>query len=353
MNFIVKHLFYAGLEKEKFDALKPEALRETRNNLKWYSLFAAIFFAVLVVCGLLFDSIASLNFWYYTFIAVFNAAVYLCVRRDGPKNDRFIMPLAYASVAALYATSIGLTLLHPELPAVTIIAVMLLTPFLFTDRPVYIIAMNITASAVLCLLSGIHKTRLIALDDAWNVISFCAVSIGAALTQRRLRFRTLSQESYIRYISEMDLLTGVYNRNTFERVSGDYPQRCKETLCCVYIDANGLHELNETKGHKAGDVMLQTVAKALLTAFGGEDVYRVGGDEFVVFRKDVSHWDVEQDMERVTAELSAQGYDISMGVASGEKDATDIQQMLNEAEQQMYRRKRLYYQQPGHDRRRR
>jgi GGDEF domain-containing protein len=99
--------------------------------------------------------------------------------------------------------------------------------------------------------------------------------------------------------------------------------------------------------------MLQTVAKALLDRFGSEHVYRVCGDEFVAFAPDVAEEVVAKDLKRISEGLSAQNYDISVGIISGEKGAMDLRGMIAEAEKEMYRKKELYYQQPEHERRRR
>ena len=352
MDNLMNKLLYAGLDKAEFDALKSEAARETWKSLKGYTLFASVLFALLAAFGA-FSGIASLNRWYYVILSVFNIAVYLCVDKCDVNRGRTLMVLAYATIAVLYAVSIGLTLLHPSLPALTIIAVMVLTPFLFTDSPVYIIALNIATTVVLCLLCLNSKPRVIALDDCWNAISFCVVSIAVALMQRKLRFRALAKDRHIRYLSETDLMTGARNRNMYERVLEHYPRTCEQSLTCAYVDVNGLHNLNNAQGHKSGDVMLQTVAGALLERFGSEHVYRIGGDEFVAFAPDSEEEAVRWDMKRIADVLEASGYDISVGVACSRLEDMDVRRMLAEAEHEMYGQKRLYYQQPGHERRQR
>lgn len=352
MDNLIKKLVYAGLDKAEFDALKSEAVKESRKSLKSYSLFAGVMFALLAAFGA-FSGIASLNRWYYVILSVFNVAVWLCVEKRGVKRETTLMMLAYASIAVLYAGSVGLTLLHPSLPALTIIVVIVLAPFLFTDSPVYVIAMNTVATVALCLLSLSNKPREIALDDCWNAITFFVVSVAVTLMQRQLRFRNLAKDRHIRYLSETDLMTGARNRNMYERVLERYPQMCKQTLTCAYIDVNGLHALNDTKGHKAGDEMLQTVAKALLERFVSDHVYRIGGDEFIAFAPDTEEEAVRWDMRRIADTLTARGYDISVGVVSGTVGDMDVRRMLAQAEQEMYKQKQLYYQQPGHERRRR
>ena len=125
MDNLIKKLVYAGLDKAEFDALKSEAVKESRKSLKSYSLFAGVMFALLAAFGA-FSGIASLNRWYYVILSVFNVAVWLCVEKRGVKQETTLMMLAYASIAVLYAGSVGLTLLHPSLPALTIIVVIVL-----------------------------------------------------------------------------------------------------------------------------------------------------------------------------------------------------------------------------------
>ena len=57
-------------------------------------------------------------------------------------------------------------------------------------------------------------------------------------------------------LSETDLLTGLFNRNSYEQKLKTYSSMCNQVLPCVYVDVNGLHELNNTRGHAAEDKML-------------------------------------------------------------------------------------------------
>ncbi len=146
-------------------------------------------------------------------------------------------------------------------------------------------------------------------------------------------------------IAITDLLTGLKNRNAYEQVLDRYTKERPDLLSCVYADANGLHELNNSQGHLAGDKMLQSVADALVDAFGGEDVYRIGGDEFLVF----TGTDEDTAVQRAAGakeEVSKAGYHVSVGTASGEKTAT-VTAIVKAAEQKMYEDKRRYYMSHG------
>ena len=328
MGLLERTLLYAGLDRDEFNALKDDALADTRRSLRGYSMFASFQFIVMAIFELTTDGYFAQNVGIYFALSAICAFVWVITRHMTPTHPSLILPLAYLLVTTMYVFALILTMLHPDLPAVTLIAMLVLAPFLFTDRPIYIVLLNIAATAALCVLSLMFKPQDIAIGDEWNGITFCAVSVAAAIFQRRLRFRALTQARHIRYLSETDVLTGAKNRNKYEQILDRYPSLCRRSLVCVFTDVNGLHEMNNTKGHKAGDLMLQTVAKALLDRFGSEHVYRVGGDEFAAFAPDAAEEVVANDLKRISEGLSAQNYDISVGITSGEKGAMDLRGMI-------------------------
>lgn len=138
-----------------------------------------------------------------------------------------------------------------------------------------------------------------------------------------------------------DLLTNLKNRNAYEQVLEQYMQNHPECLTCVYADANGLHELNNSQGHLAGDRMLQAVAEALSEAFGQGKVYRIGGDEFLVFTE-MDERKAGQMAAKAKENVSKKGYHVSVGTASGEKSVA-VAAIVKEAEMKMYEDKRQYY----------
>ena len=63
-------------------------------------------------------------------------------------------------------------------------------------------------------------------------------------------------------LGEGDTLTGLYNRNRYEIDLPNLAAKCQDSLGCVFVDVNGLHELNNSQGHEAGDQMLRSVSDA-------------------------------------------------------------------------------------------
>lgn len=161
----------------------------------------------------------------------------------------------------------------------------------------------------------------------------------------------LTNELAIQRLSTVDALTGTLNRNSYEKKLDNLRENTPENLVCVYADANGLHELNNTKGHELGDTMLKYIAKMFQDEYGVENVYRTGGDEFVAF---VSNENFTQTRTRAVyiQDLSySKGYAVSIGLAYLSKGTT-IDDLIKEAEKNMYIDKSHYYAKHNIDRRR-
>lgn len=96
--------------------------------------------------------------------------------------------------------------------------------------------------------------------------------------------------------------------------------------------------------------MLKAVAGELRQRFPLEDVYRIGGDEFVVLCRGRNMQKLRAEMERVRQSLHDQNYDISIGIACCE-EADEVNAMLQEAEAAMQEDKKWFYQNNGNERR--
>lgn len=175
----------------------------------------------------------------------------------------------------------------------------------------------------------------------------CVLLLGYFTWLQRTSRRELKKQ---KELAEKDILTGTLNRNRFEIDLQKYPQQCAKNLFCVYVDANGLHDLNNHFGHAAGDEMLCKVAQSMVEQFGEKYVYRIGGDEFVSFSVDTSQKDIENKLAYVSKQVEAAGYSVSVGYYSQEQPI-DIDALVKSAEAVMLQNKKDYYEQQSHDRR--
>ena len=164
---------------------------------------------------------------------------------------------------------------------------------------------------------------------------------------KELRNREALLDSYHR-----DALTRLFNRHKYEEDLRELSRGDEAYLTCMYVDVNGLHELNNHLGHEKGDDMLCSVADTLKRFFPEESVYRIGGDEFVMLSTRLSRETVEHILLEVRRELLKDNYEISVGVEHGRRELSAYK-IVGAAELAMRKDKERYYRENGRDRRRR
>lgn len=140
-----------------------------------------------------------------------------------------------------------------------------------------------------------------------------------------------------------DALTKLKNRYYYDRQLEVYSEMDYSSITCIYIDVNGLHEVNNTHGHEAGDDMLRRVALYIAKIWGEENSYRIGGDEFVIFAFDQEMEDIHKDVDGFNKALQTYGYSASLGYAREEGRVDEIQGLIRDAETEMYRAKKNHY----------
>ena len=185
-------------------------------------------------------------------------------------------------------------------------------------------------------LSGMIAVHILR-PNALNVPLLKAMSFSFGMFCHNVKNRNDLQEQ-----GDRDKLTGLYNRNRYERDLPELLERYQSGLTCVYIDVNGLRELNNTKGHDLGDIMLRTVAQAVNQYFPGPYQYRVGGDEFVLFVPGTDEAQLTKCSADIAAHLLEYDYHISVGIESKE-NIQSISHLIKAAEQKMYTQKREFY----------
>lgn len=150
-------------------------------------------------------------------------------------------------------------------------------------------------------------------------------------------------QTLLEKLSYEDTLTGLYNRNKYNKVMDEFEDgtRKVKSLGFAYYDLNGLKALNDRAGHKAGDLLLQNMAKCLSLAFG-PDAYRIGGDEFTVILPDISQEAFNKMTDSVKQLLAEQGISVAVGISWRGGDY-DISKQMAEADKEMYKDKRKHY----------
>ena len=145
----------------------------------------------------------------------------------------------------------------------------------------------------------------------------------------------------IEQIGLMDMLTGLRNRNCYEHSLEYYITKNVESLCCLYIDANGLHELNNSKGHEAGDRLIRNAAAVINDIFY-DKVYRIVGDEFVVIFCEIDEQEFFDRMKILRERMNREKISVSAG-SIWKAEIDDLEKVLKSADSCMYEEKEEYY----------
>lgn len=162
-------------------------------------------------------------------------------------------------------------------------------------------------------------------------------TVGAFIAMHVVNQRLMKR---LEFASGNDSLTGVKNRNAMDIYFNQHAGESQ--LGVLFIDVNGLKYVNDTQGHAEGDRLMQNLAEFLCRYFPRENIYRSGGDEFVI----VTPGTTEEKMRGKTREIkdAMQKESFSFAIGYAVSDHRGIQQAAIRADQRMYQDKREYYQ---------
>ena len=144
-----------------------------------------------------------------------------------------------------------------------------------------------------------------------------------------------------------DQLTNCKNRKALDWAYTPKLMQC-ESLAVVMCDLNGLKEINDKHGHDAGDRLICRSADILRSVFGNDQIYRIGGDEFIAVLPNISCLKFNELLESARDKL---GTTVSIGTVYKDVLNTDFESILKIADAEMYERKRDYYLSTGKERR--
>jgi diguanylate cyclase (GGDEF)-like protein len=201
--------------------------------------------------------------------------------------------VAGAAAAALYALGI---LISPRLPVTEILTVstlIRLTTFM-------------TIGLVIGRFASAHRSLVIRLED----------------------------------LARRDHLTDIDNARAFDDALG---RRCASgrPFVLVLADMDNLKDVNDAHGHAAGNVVLRRLADLLRAHAGsGDDLARVGGDEFALLTE-IRVDEAAELCSRLQRTLEREGLDVSFGWAALPQDGTAAVQLFRKADDRLYTAKLL------------
>ena len=202
------------------------------------------------------------------------------------------------------------------------------------------------------LLTGnLFDTVMLVLRDnlfAYFLILAFALFLGALLTINKVK------NDEIKYFSEYDAMTGIFNRRTdFEKLAQLYKstEKNKSEISVCFIDINGLKDVNDYLGHDVGDELIITITNGIKNKIRVNDfVARLGGDEFLIIFEGLDEAGAEAVWQRIVEEFEQindtenRRYLISAshGIETFNGGSNEyIDTIINQADEKMYREKKI------------
>ena len=159
-------------------------------------------------------------------------------------------------------------------------------------------------------LGGRYFVKEATEESEMNLGELYIAEIKAAYTTLNKRIQAMGQK--------LDPLTGALDRSSaHDRWFQEWNRmsRHRTRTACIFMDVNDLKKINDSHGHKAGDLMLTTIANAIKHHIRALDfVYRHGGDEFVAILPETTEADGNHIVQRLTQSLRNTPVEVAPGV---------------------------------------
>ena len=342
MERLKDSVFHANIDRSGLERITPDILQTNRIMSGTLSAVATLLTGVMFILSFCVEGFSQ-NRFVYLFGVILSATVLLLTKLS-KQYEWLVTPVVYAaySIYYLYGIFIG-TITDPGNRTVTFIVMLVLMPTLFAGKTSQIAFVTCAYDLLFIALCFVKKSGPVLSVDVVDAIFFGALGIISGIIINRLKIQNYLSQKKLQEVSRTDQLTQMNNRNAFEMDLFSISSKCRHSLACLYIDVNGLHELNNAKGHKYGDEMLQFVAEAIKNAFSEEYTYRIGGDEFVAFIPDTSKADVGYKVTELSKLVNEEGYHIATGYESMPLRQLSIDYLIKSAETNMFRDKAQYY----------
>lgn len=209
-----------------------------------------------------------------------------------------------------------------------------------------------------CRIEGIDKTEVDRKGDETIMLEGKLSSLREKLGDKILKdeFKNLEElvmksRKRLANIANADKLTGLNNRQYFDKIAGKEFERSRKsdsTLSILFIDVDFFKRVNDTCGHKKGDEALKVIARLVVLSCRKSDIVaRYGGEEIVVILPDTLSQDALQvgmEINRIVASqtprLLGMKLTVSIGVATFPNDGKTLREIIEHADDALYHAKR-------------
>ena len=157
-----------------------------------------------------------------------------------------------------------------------------------------------------------------------------------------LALQHAESQKKLSYLSYHDNSTTFYNRNRYIKDTQKL-FNMDTSLGIIYLDVNGLKDVNAQFGHEVGDALLVECARRMKMVFKKADFYRIGGDEFIIICQSIKKESFENRVKELSESFSKKPV-CQVAIGTQWTNAVgNINEMIAEADARMYENKKEFY----------
>lgn len=341
----------------------PQFLKMPGYERRAAKILIAIIFAVLVTYLLVIFISLHRNDWNLVWLAI-GGAVFQIVPLNLMVRGRFRLG-SFIAIFGVITTVTMMSTIGQGMHDIAIMAfpVIIIISSMMLHRHGFIFFSILTIAAVGWLVFGevngwyiprsLETTSWLDFLMMAAILSVATIAMNLLATNlkesleraRREIVHRKNLEEQLRNQGNHDALTGIYNRAFFEEELARLNRSRHFPVSVIVGDLDNLKEVNDSKGHSAGDEILKQTAAVLQSTFRSADILaRIGGDEFAVLLPDTGAEIAKNIMARIVENLAVHNakypdvqVQLSLGMATAQKN--QLSEALAAADQRMYEEK--------------
>lgn len=339
-------LCFGGLNRETYYEIRDRISEENKRSTNIFTLLGALAFLITGLSTSFAKTGASVTVYYTgAGIMVLMFLLNFLLSKKIPKISDFF---AVVFSVLILGFGIGIAYSQPNERTTMLLPLFGLVSLVFCYRPIYlIIILPVSEIVYLLLMKGLQTPELY-LVNLVNTLIFTIVGLLGGLYTLAFKHKKHEADHKNQTLLEKDVLTGLYNRyswsKAFEKIEKD---KLNVTICS--IDVNGLKKINDSKGHLAGDELINGAAICIKDVFENYgEIYRIGGDEFsVIIYKDYDEAKLRKNLDARTKYWEGKkcsDLTVSLGMAKLDySKGNTIEETIHLADLEMYKAKQEYY----------
>jgi len=346
MNKLKSLLLYGGLDREVYKTIRPRVSEDNKKSVAVFTLISAACFLFAAVMTIKSKADVPLSIYFVTvgvFVAMY--VINAVFSRSAPKTSDYlailysIIMLAAGVFLAYSQSAERTTLLLPLFALVSLV---------FCYRPIYLFVIIYSVEIIYLIIMHSIQSESLFFVNFVNTLIFSSVGVICGIYTMQIKFKKYKAEWDRQRLLERDTLKGLYNRYCWKKEL-DRIAEAKESVTVCSLDINGLKQVNDSMGHRAGDELIQGAARCIYEVFSTYGkVYRTGGDEFsVLMSKPYDEEALRRQFKEKTAAWRGELSDrlsVALGMFTLDcGDGSQLEAAFHEADLQMLDDKREYY----------